>query len=153
MNDKPINDQSITEKLRREQRLTVEEAKRLAPAAQNEFRFLLKYLITALDELTRLSKQPGEPLDPATLRRLTTNVQDAYLNVDTLRSFTKQVCDLLDQAQSEPRGPSLQAAYVSGWNAHLRDLLQQLPGEEYAEMRRLIEQIARDEGYTPPPKT
>lgn len=127
-----------------------QEVKQKAPAAQNEFRFLLKYLITALEMLTQISKHPDQPLDPAVLKRIITNVQDAFINVDTLRVFTADVCALV--AELETRRPSLQAAYISGWNAHLRDLLSQLPGDEYADVRRLIEQIARDEGYTPPPK-
>lgn len=99
-----------------------QDVQRLAPQAHTEFGHLLDYLIKALHELHYLNKRPGQV--PAQVQRILTNVQDAFINISTLRSFTADVVEVVDQMTS--RLQAADQAFEAGWDACYTDLRRKL---------------------------
>jgi len=55
--------------------------------------------------------------------------------VESVKALTELAQRMIDQRQS------VKEAYHQGWNARLKDLVDQLTEEEYAQLRRVLQQI------------
>jgi len=80
-------------------------------------------------------------LDPDFPRRdyLRTTIGQANAHHEVLTGKVKRLTDLAQQMLNQRQ--SAKVAFSQGWDARLADLLDQLPGAEYADLRRALEAI------------
>ncbi len=125
--------------------MTDYELRKLALATDQEMETVQRFLTTALDELKAWESEPN--LSLAERQQHKEALLMAYARFRILQGRIAEQINLLQRMGRQHQ--SAKDAFESGWKARLTDLAARATGHEYAQLCRLLEQIAGDEESLP----
>jgi hypothetical protein len=104
---------------------------------RNDIESILRTLETALMQASQ------DRADPAALESHRQTLIKAYRRYRELKGKYQEMMEITNHLMVQ--FISTKTAYEAGWDARLTDLQAHAVGEEYMQLRRLLDQIAREE--------